>query len=71
MYKRVVLIIKLVRQRQNTSQILIFTIKMANYLIANNRDRFSESSLAFLVAASFQTGARLEGVRNSNDVGGG
>lgn len=38
---------------------------------ANNGDRFSRSSLAFLVAVSFQTGARLEGIRDMNDEDGG
>lgn len=37
-------------------------MKMANYLIANSRDRFSGSPLEFMVAASFQMGARLEGI---------
>lgn len=42
--------------------IFFFPIKMANYLIANSRDRFSGSPLAFMVAASFPMGARLEDI---------
>lgn len=37
---------------------------------ANNGDRF-RSPLAFLVAASFQTRARLEGIRDMSDEDGG
>lgn len=36
---------------------------MANYLIANNRDRSRASAHGILAAAGFQTGARLEGIR--------